>query len=243
MSEQASDQASDQDSEALAPEEESITMTREVLEQDLIRRHFERVHPEVALQSQQQLQDSIRHMLETAPTEVGEIDGVYLFAYGSLIWNPCVEVAERHTCRLYGFHRDFCLKLDHGRGTPQTPGLMLALAPGGSCHGVAIRVPAEHLERELMLVWRREMLTGAYRPKWVKLRTDVGALWGIAFVINPHHERYIGRQPNETVVHLLRTGRGVLGSCREYLDNTVGDLHSLGIRDRRLEWLQRAVGD
>ena len=60
-------------------------------------------------------------------------------------------------------------------------------------------------------------------------------------MINPHHERYIGRQPDETVVHLLRTGRGVLGSCREYLDNTVGDLHALGIRDRRLESLQRAV--
>ncbi|WP_251977089.1 gamma-glutamylcyclotransferase [Salinicola avicenniae] len=221
--------------------EKSIAMTREVLEQDLIRHHFEHAHPEVALQSQQQLQRSIHHMLATAPPGARHLDGVYLFAYGSLIWNPCVEVAERHTCRLFGFHRDFCLKLDHGRGTPETPGLMLALAPGGSCHGVALRVPGEHLERELTLVWRREMLTGAYRPRWVKLKTDVGPIWGIAFVINPQHDRYIGRQSDDVVIQLLRTGRGVLGSCREYLDNTVGDLHSLGIRDRRLEWLQRAV--
>ena len=219
----------------------SIAMTREVLEQDLIRRHFEAVYPDVALKSHEELQSSIHQVLASAPPGVQCRDGVYLFAYGSLIWNPCVEVDERHTCRLYGYHRDFCLKLDHGRGTPDTPGLMLALAPGGSCRGVALRVPGDNLERELTLVWRREMLTGAYRPRWIKLKTDAGPIWGIAFVINPHHDRYIGRQPDETVVHLLRTGRGVLGSCREYLDNTVGDLHALGIRDRRLESLQRAV--
>lgn len=232
MSEQAGDPSSGG---------KSIAMTREVLEQDLIRRHFEDAHPEVALQSHQELLGSIHHILATAPPGARHVDGVYLFAYGSLIWNPCVEVVERHTARLYGYHRDFCLKLEHGRGTPQTPGLMLALAPGGSCHGVALRVPGENIERELTLVWRREMLTGAYRPCWVKLRTDVGPIWGIAFVINPHHERYIGRQADETVIHLLSTGRGVLGSCREYLDNTVDDLHTLGIRDRRLEALQRAV--
>lgn len=223
------------------PGEKSIGMTREVLEQDLIRRHFEIAHPEVELVSQEALEQSIERMLASAPTEARDVDGVYLFAYGSLIWNPCVEVGERHTCRLYGYHRDFCLKLDHGRGTPETPGLMLALAPGGSCQGVAIRIPACHLKRELMLVWRREMLTGAYRPRWVKLASDVGPVWSIAFVINPVHDRYIGRQPDETVIELLRTGRGVLGSCREYLDNTVQDLHSLGIRDRRLEALQRSV--
>lgn len=223
--------------------EQSIAMTREVLEQDLLRRHFEVTYPDVALKSHQELHRSIRQMLASAPPGARHVDGVYLFAYGSLIWNPCVEVAERHTCRLYGYHRDFCLKLEHGRGTPQTPGLMLALAPGGSCHGVALRVPAQHLERELTLVWRREMLTGAYRPRWVKLQSDIGPIWSIAFVINPQHDRYIGRQSDETVIHLLRTGRGVLGSCREYLDNTVSDLHMLGIRDRRLEALQRKVHD
>ncbi|WP_110666853.1 gamma-glutamylcyclotransferase [Salinicola halophilus] len=221
--------------------EKSIPMTREVLEQDLIRRHFEQAYPDVELVSEAALAQSIRHILETMPSEAHETDGVYLFAYGSLIWNPCVEVAERHTCRLYGYHRDFCLKLEHGRGTPDYPGLMLALAPGGSSQGVALRVPARDLERELLLVWRREMLTGAYRPRWVRLVSDAGPLWSVAFVVNPQGERYIGRQSDETVIELLSTGRGVLGSCREYLDNTVGDLAALGIRDKRLESLQRAV--
>ncbi|WP_110686298.1 gamma-glutamylcyclotransferase [Salinicola aestuarinus] len=223
------------------PGEKSIAMTREVLEQDLIRRHFEHAYPDVEMLSEAALEASIQQMLETMPAAAQETDGVYLFAYGSLIWNPCVEVAERHTCRLYGYHRDFCLKLEHGRGTPDLPGLMLALAPGGSSQGVALRVPARDLKRELLLVWRREMLTGAYRPRWVRLVSDAGPLWSIAFVVNPHGERYIGRQPDETVIELLSTGRGVLGSCREYLDNTVGDLSALGIRDKRLESLQRAV--
>ncbi|WP_353979786.1 gamma-glutamylcyclotransferase [Salinicola endophyticus] len=231
------------DSQASAPQsgEQSLAMTREVLEQDRLRRYFERTYPEVPLTSPAALDASVREMLASVPEPARDLDGVYLFAYGSLIWNPCVEVAERHTCRLYGYHRDFCLKLEHGRGTPESPGLMLALAPGGSCRGVALRVPAANLERELTLVWRREMLTGAYQPRWVRLSSDIGPLWGIAFVINPAHDRYIGRQPDEAVIQLLRTGRGVLGSCREYLDNTVGDLHALGIRDHRLERLQRAV--
>ncbi|MDH4574165.1 gamma-glutamylcyclotransferase [Salinicola acroporae] len=114
-------QSRDTHADEQAPATQSIAMTREVLEQDLIRRHFEHVYPEVALKSHQELRSSIQHVLATAPPGVQLRDGVYLFAYGSLIWNPCVEVAERHTCRLYGYHRDFCLKLDHGRGTPETP--------------------------------------------------------------------------------------------------------------------------
>lgn len=218
-----------------------IRMTREALEQDRIRAHFERRHPEVALLSNAEFRASIRTMLETRPAGAQAFDGVFLFAYGSLIWNPCVEVAEQRTARLYGYHRDFRLKLEHGRGSQETPGLMLALTPGGSCRGVALRLPEANLEEELLLVWRREMLTGAYQPRWVKLATHAGTVPAIAFVANPQHDRYLARQDDATTIELLSTGGGVLGSCAEYLHNTVNDLRALGIHDTRLEFLHRAV--
>ncbi|WP_081803404.1 gamma-glutamylcyclotransferase [Halotalea alkalilenta] len=220
---------------------ETIPMTRQTLEHNLIRHYFERHYPDIALFDDDALRDSIRAMLERRPEEARGVDGVFLFAYGSLIWNPCVEVVEHRTSRLYGYHRDFRLKLTHGRGSEQWPGLMLALVPGGSCRGMAIRVPEAGIEHELLLVWRREMLTGAYQPRWVRLVTEQGPTWAIAFVGNPHHPRYIPRLTDAEMVELLSTGRGVLGSCREYLHNTVNDLHRLAIRDQRLERLLLAV--
>ena len=185
--------------------------------------------------------DAEREAFRTAALDGRRDKELWVFAYGSLIWKPAFEFDDRRPCLLHGWHRSFCLNLNGWRATPDQPGLMLALDRGGSCTAMTLMPDPADWRAELALIWRREMLTGAYRPRWIKLKTDVGPIWGIAFVINPHHDRYIGRQPDETVVHLLRTGRGVLGSCREYLDNTVGDLHALGIRDRRLESLQRAV--
>ena len=131
-----------------------------------MRRHFAERHPELPLWSDADHRRSIRDMLDRRSAAARTIDGVFVFAYGSLIWNPCVEVAERRTARLHGYHRDFRLRIEMGRGTPETPGLMLALVGGGSCRGVALRLPSPNLSDELLLVWRREMLTGAYKPRW-----------------------------------------------------------------------------
>lgn len=196
-------------------------------------------HPEVALVEETDLRASMRATLAARPATAR--DGAWLFAYGSLLWNPCVEVAEQQPARLYGYHRDFPLKLTYGRGSPGAPGLMLGLAPGGSCRGVALRVPARHLERELLLVWRREMLTGVYRPRWLRLQTPVGAIEAIAFVVNPRHPCYCGRLDDDAVVELLSTGQGVLGTSAEYLENTVDHLEEQGIHDRRLRRLRARV--
>lgn len=216
-------------------------LTREMLEDNAMRRALQARHPEVAVLDDNDLKASIAETLAVRPPQARAQDGLWLFAYGSLLWNPCIHIAERSVGRLYGFHRDFCLKLIFGRGSPHAPGLMLALAPGGSCHGVALRVPEQDLQRELLLVWRREMLTGVYEPRWVRLYTEQGPLPAVAFVVNRHHERYTGQLDESSLVELMTTGYGVLGSCAEYLDNTVSHLDELGFRDRRLHRLRELV--
>ncbi len=216
-------------------------ITREALERDEIRAAMQARHPEVALLDEAELQASLQCMLAARPAAAHE--GVWLFAYGSLLWNPCIHLAERRIARLYGYHRDFRLKLTYGRGSPRAPGLMLGLASGGSCRGMALQVAGtdDALMHELMLVWRREMLTGVYVPRWVMLRTDQGPVPAITFVVNPRHETYCGRLDEARVIELMATGHGMLGSAAEYLESTVAHLEEQGVDDRRLRRLRRRV--
>ena len=91
---------------------------------------------------------------------------VWIFGYGSLMWNPALEFDESCTGTLTGWHRAFCLRLTAGRGTACQPGRMLALKEGGRTTGVAYRLPDTTLEDELTLLWKREMITGCYMPNW-----------------------------------------------------------------------------
>lgn len=215
-------------------------ITREVLEDDAVRAAISETHPEVPLLADETLRASMERTLQQRPRRV-DTEGVWLFAYGSLLWNPCIEVAQRSPARLYGYHRDFRLKLTYGRGTPETPGLMLGLVPGGSCRGVALRVPARILRRELMLVWRREMLTGVYVPRWLTLKTPGGDLPAIAFTVDRGHDCYCGRLGEDDTVALMATGQGLLGTAQDYLESTVEHLDSEGIYDRRLHHLRACV--
>ena len=160
---------------------------------------------------------------------------LWLFAYGSLIWNPAFHYAERRTARLHGYHRRYCLWTSLGRGTPDRPGLMLGLDRGGSCAGIAYRIAAPAVDIELDIVWRREMVTGAYAPTWVRLRTLEGTLDAVAFVINHAHERYAHKLTDAEIATVVAFARGQLGACRDYLFNTLQHLHELGVRDRGLE--------
>jgi cation transport protein ChaC len=176
-------------------------------------------------------------MLAVAPRP----DRVWVFGFGSLIWNPAFHHVERRTALIRGYHRQFCLLSKAGRGSPQNPGLMLALERGGSCHGVAYRIAPEHVESELDVVWRREMLTGAYRAKWVSAQTPDGVEHAIAFAANHTHERYVRGLDTDETARLLATGAGPLGSCCDYLFDTVSHLEALGIRDKRMESLVERV--
>jgi cation transport protein ChaC len=187
--------------------------------------------------SAEERRESLRKML----SRCGPADDVWLFGYGSLMWNPAIEYAERACAFLRGYHRRFALWTPLGRGTPDRPGLTLALERGGSCHGIAFRIEAAKVQMELGIVWSREMLSGAYHPRWVKLETAKGPIEAITFVINPTHERYAGRLPADRVAETLASAEGRLGTCREYLENTVAHLSEVGIEDSHMAQLLALV--
>jgi glutathione-specific gamma-glutamylcyclotransferase len=168
-----------------------------------------------------------------------QAEDAWLFGYGSLMWNPAIEFAECRSAVVHGWHRRFCLWLHAGRGSPDNPGLMLALEPGGRCAGLLYRIPAVRSRAELLLAWRREMFTDAYRSRWVTAVTDSGTVRAVTFVANRAYSRYAGRLDEATIAVRLAGASGSLGSCATYLAETLGALQAAGLRDRGLERLKR----
>ena len=193
--------------------------------------------PEARFATDTERRDQVRAILASAPRP----GRVWVFAFGSLIWNPAFHYVERRTARIHGFHRQFCLWARAGRGSPEQPGLMLSLVAGGSCTGVAYRLARRAAATELDVIWRREMFTMAYRPVWTLARTPRGPEPVIAFSANREHERYAPGLEAAVVARHLATGAGPLGRCCDYLFDTVEHLRQLGIRDRRLEALEVRV--
>jgi cation transport protein ChaC len=168
---------------------------------------------------------------------------VWLFGYGSLMWNPAIDFAESRAGAVHGWHRRFCLWLHGGRGSPDNPGLMLALERGGCCAGLLFRIPAADARSELLLAWRRELFTGAYQSRWVTATTADGPVRAVTFVANRAHRRYAGRLDDMLAATHIATATGSLGSCAAYLLLTLEALRAAGLRDRRLERLWMLVGE
>jgi len=216
-----------------------FTLTRESIIDGSMQQWVVHSDPTIKLRTEDEHRRSIAEILAARPDAGGD---VWVFAYGSLIWNPTIDSVERRPAELRGYHRRFCLWTHLGRGTIDCPGLMLALERGGSCHGIVYRIAAEVADQELMILWRREMLTGAYRPRWVKTRSaNNESIHAIAFTMNTAHERYAGRLSEAEVAAVIARATGVLGPCCSYLFSTVDHLRQMGLRDRHLECLAREV--
>ncbi len=190
-----------------------------------------------------QLTDAEREASRRALLDTRPPGDVWLFAYGSLIWNPAIDVIERRIARIDGWHRAFCLSTLAGRGTTDNPGLVLGLEEGGTCVGLGFRIAEGDLERELKVVWQREMLAACYVPRWVDVLDDNGSRFGsaIAFTIDPSSEHYAGDLATEAVIQRLATASGALGSSADYLFRTRDGLRALGIPDLDLEQLAARV--
>ena len=133
--------------------------------------------------------NSLTAMIKARPKGAGW----WVFAYGSLLWNPLFPFAESRPATLRGLHRRFCLYSLASRGTPEQPGLVLGLDRGGACTGVIYRLPAPVAMDELHLLWRREMVLGAYRPRWVCVRSGEREIHALTFVVRRAHPQYAGR--------------------------------------------------
>jgi cation transport protein ChaC len=170
---------------------------------------------------------------------------LYVFGYGSLIWKPGFAHAGLHPALLRGFHRRFCIWSRSYRGTPEAPGLVLGLARGGACRGVAFRVPAVQAAKVLAYLDEREMTGGVYHRRRVPLRLlDTGETkQAVAFVADRHAPAYCAALTPEAMAEAIARGHGIMGPNREYLLNTVAHLRELGVRDAGLDRVAALLPD
>ena len=215
-----------------------MALDRQALESKLLQQML--AHPELDFEiwSDEQLQQSIADTLQKQSGHE-----LWIFAYGSLIWNPLFEYSDRCIVTINDWHRQFCMLAPVGRGTIENPGLVLGLEPkqGALCEAIAYRLPRDkNLESELLLLWRREMVVGSYIPAWITAKNGDRQLEVLAFSVNPLHSVYVNWSKND-IVESLATAKGDLGSSAEYLHNTVQGLLAAGIRDGDLIELDNLV--
>lgn len=168
---------------------------------------------------------------------------MWVFGYGSLIWHPGFPVAEQRIARLDGWHRSFCMRSIHHRGTEAEPGLVLALdeAPGARCEGVAFRVAPGAEAQTLAELRERELISSAYLERHLGVTAGGETLDCLAYVIDPHHVQYCGGLALEEQARIIAHATGGRGPNRDYLWNTAAHLTELGIADTDLEWLSARV--
>jgi cation transport protein ChaC len=192
----------------------------------------------VPLMSEEARQSSLAAVRASVPAETD----VWVFGYGSLMWNPAIHFVASKPAHLRGYRRTFRLTMSVGRGSIDKPGLMLGIERGGSCAGIAHCIGAQEVDSELSILWYREMLTGAYEPRWVNADIEeVGHKRVLVFVINRSHPRYEGSLGEDEVAQRIARAEGILGSNRDYLFRTVAHLAENGLSDAPLARLAARV--
>jgi cation transport protein ChaC len=169
---------------------------------------------------------------------------MWVFGYGSLLWNPGFDVAESVVGRLDGYARSFCMRSIHHRGTDEDPGLVLALdeAEGAGCEGVALRVVDGREDETLAYLRERELISSAYLEKQVPIALSDGrTISAYAYVIDETHVQYCGGLPLEDQAQIIATAVGGRGPNTEYLFNTAAHLNQIGLEDADLDWLVQRV--
>ncbi len=207
------------------------TLTRDILEDGS---YFGNLGlPSELMWTPAQLEASLASTLRSKP--MGDI---WVFAYGSLMWNPLLQFVGRHNAVLDGWHRSFCLQAVVGRGSIASPGRMLALEPGGHVSGIALRIPEDMAPRELSLLWVREMAAGTYIPRWESVALQDGrCITALVFVVNPSHSLYVADASVDVVARLIVLAAGSLGSNADYVRCLGSALGDAGLDDPYIDAL------
>jgi len=195
-----------------------IPLNRESILRGDIRKFAEGQEHSMRLMSDAEREDWVQRVFEVIPRHCTH-QNLWVFGYGSLIWNPAFHFEEKRTARVSGYHRRFCLWTHLGRGTQLNPGLMLGLDRGGSCTGVGFQIAKKHVRSE----------------------ENGDKHHGITFVMDKQHERFTGKLDIATQVRHIATAEGPLGPNKEYLFDLVDHLDDLGLRDRALSQLATLV--
>lgn len=167
---------------------------------------------------------------------------LWVFGYGSLLWNPGFAVAERVRARLEGWRRGFCMRSIHYRGTPAAPGLVLALDRGGVCEGMALRAEPGTEAATLAYLQDRELMGSAYVERSLPVALADGRhVTALTYVIDPDHDMYCGALTLADQARIIATAAGDRGANRDYLWNTAAHLAEVGIHDPDMDWLAAEV--
>lgn len=188
--------------------------------------------------SSQQLDELVSRVQKEAGDEE-----IWVFAYGSLMWNPGFEVAASDDGVVYGWHRAFSLRIERLRATSDAPGLMLALRPGGSCSGIVLKLPCATKKHDLRTLLAREIRYAEVcdMVRWVPVRTPAGTRRALTFWASTKQSQLTEKIPLDDAAMLIAQACGPAGSCAEYLHRTVLDLAERNIFDRNLWQLQQMV--
>jgi cation transport protein ChaC len=169
---------------------------------------------------------------------------MWVFGYGSLLWNPGFPVARQEVAALQGYARSFCMSSIHHRGSEEIPGLVLALdeVQGAECTGLALAVEAGHEKQTLAELRARELISSAYVEKDMKVDLASGeTVTAVTYVIDPDHVQYCGGLSLEDQAQIIAIAVGGRGPNPEYLFNTAAHLAEIGLRDADLDWLTQRV--
>lgn len=177
--------------------------------------------------------------LQLVRSQWGGRGDLWVFGYASLIWRPEFDASERRPARVHGFHRALKMRSRVNRGTPEIPGLVFALLPGGSCHGLAFRIARDRAGDELTRLWAREMPTAVYDARWLPCVTTKGTVRALGFTLRRSNPSFTGVLDDAEMVAILKTARGRYGTTLDYLLDTAQGLAAHGIRDREIERLVR----
>ena len=220
------------------PRSKALRLTPELVA--LIARKVEDGGPAPVVHSEADYEVSLQALLAAGAWQGQD---VWVFAYGSLLWNPAFEVAEQAAAVLHGWHRAFCIRLTRFRGTPEQPGLMMSLVPGGCCRGALFRIGSDRVLESLRKLWRREMTVKPANtpPRWVVAKVGRTAVRAIVFAANRNGPNYVTGLTGEQIASVLCKAVGHWGSGAEYLLQTVKHLERHGIRDANLWRWQRLV--
>lgn len=163
---------------------------------------------------------------------------LWVFGYGSLIWRPGFPYVERRIAHVFGVHRSLCVYSWVHRGTRERPGLVLGLARGGACRGVAFRVAPGDRESVIAYLRAREQVTAVYLERLRPFRLDDGTPGtALAYLVDPAHDQYAGKLDEETQLRIVAAAKGQSGPNRDYVINTATHLAELGMPDSLLDRL------
>ena len=166
-----------------------------------------------------------------------------IFGYGSLMWSPCFDVADRRLSTLNDYHRGFSIWSVFARGTPENPGLGFALdkRAGTSCEGIVFTLPHDTARDDLVPLWEREMWTETYHPEWVTVDAGGEHCTALTFVVSTEHRQYAGNLPIAEKASYIARASGKYGTCYDYLAQTVAEMRRLGVHDAEMEELLASI--